>query len=732
MRFIFLAAAAVLLLVTGQTGCTDMEETVPSDNGSGSHAAAADGAPRLNRLAGEKSPYLLQHADNPIDWYPWGQEAFSRAEREDRPIFLSIGYSACHWCHVMEEESFRDHDVADYLNRHFVAVKVDREERPDVDNIYMTACQAMTGSGGWPLTIVMTARGHPFFAGTYFPRQSKYGRPGLLDILKQIIALWEGDRDRLVKTGQQMAGALDRLAASSQPGELSEEILEKGYQQLAGRFDDVHGGFGEAPKFPTPHNLSLLLRRWRRGGQPRALEMVQRTLDGMWCGGMYDHVGFGFHRYSTDAAWLVPHFEKMLYDQALLTLVYLEAYQAAGEERYARVAREIITYVLRDMTSPEGGFYSAEDADSEGREGKYYVWTRDEVISILGGERGDLFCRFYGVTAEGSFEDGASVLHRSSALESFAAEEKISARQLQRSLEMARQKLLGARRKRVAPRKDDKILTDWNGLMIAALARGAAVLDDAEYSRAAARAADFLLESLRVPSGDLLHRYRQGEAGLNGYADDYAFLVWGLIELYEATFQVRYLREALTLTDRMVELFWDRQAGGLFFTGTDAEELLARSKEAYDGAVPSGNSVAALNLLRLSRLTGKSELEERAHDIMRAFGGQVAGAPGGFSHLLMAADFALGPAQEVVIAGDPADEVTRQMLAALRGRFLPSVVVLLHPEGREAEAIGELVPFLRGQTRVDGMATAYVCRNFACQIPVTAAEAMLELIEKAK
>ena len=415
IRQIFRTAALLSLVVMGMTCLqrTHREEIVPPEN-RGTDSGSGNDSPKDprqgNHLAGEKSPYLLQHAGNPIDWYPWGEEAFSRARREDRPVFLSIGYSACHWCHVMERESFQDEEVAGFLNRHFVAVKVDREERPDVDHIYMTACQAMTGSGGWPLTIVMTAQGRPFFAGTYFPKRSKYGRPGLRDILQQIVSLWQEDRKRLLRTGARMADALRDLSTASHRGRLSEDILEQACRQLEDRFDGEHGGFGAAPKFPTPHHLSLLLRWWRRSGQEGALGMVEKTLSGLWRGGIYDHLGFGFHRYATDARWLVPHFEKMLYDQALLSLAYLEAFQAAGDERHAGVVREIFRYVLRDMTSPEGGFYSAEDADSEGHEGRYYVWRPDQIGSVLGREEGALFGRFFGVTAEGNFED-LSLIH---------------------------------------------------------------------------------------------------------------------------------------------------------------------------------------------------------------------------------------------------------------------------------------------------------------------------------
>jgi uncharacterized protein YyaL (SSP411 family) len=628
----------------------------------------------------------------------------------------------------MEGESFSDREVGDYLNRHFVSIKVDREERPDIDHIYMTACQAMTGSGGWPLTIVMTAEGEPFFAGTYFPRRSMHGRPGLLEVLEQIIVLWQNDRRRLLQAGAHMTEALRRLSVPSPEGRLQEGTLKEACRQLADRFDAEHGGFGAAPKFPAAHNLSLLLRWWRRSGQDDALGMVVKTLDGLRLGGIYDHLGFGFHRYSTDDGWLIPHFEKMLYDQALLSLAYLETYQATGDERHARVAREVFRYVLRDMTSPQGAFYSAEDADSEGREGRYYVWTPDQLRTVLGPEQGDRFGRFFGVTDQGNFEDGASVLHRTSSLEAFAGEENLSLRELERFLESSRRKLLQARQERAAPLKDDKILTDWNGLMIAALARGGAILGEEASIQAAERAAWFILSHLRDGDGRLLHRYRDGQAAISGFLDDHAFLLWALIELYQATFQVPYLEQALELAGEMTELFWDDRAGGFFLTGRGGEDLLLRPKEFTDGALPSGNSAAALGLLRLGRLTGRADLEERAGQAMDAAAGQAARVPAGFSHLLMALDFALGPAHEVVIAGDPRGEDTRKMLTALRSRFMPNTVTLLHASGARGRALEQLVPAVKEQVPVEGKAAAYVCRNFACYKPVTGAEEMTALI----
>jgi uncharacterized protein YyaL (SSP411 family) len=694
-----------------------------------SKAFPPNGGPDHNRLIFEKSPYLLQHADNPIDWYPWGKEAFSKAEEEDKPIFLSIGYSSCHWCHVMEEESFEDHKVAGLMNKHFVAIKVDREERPDIDHIYMTVCQAMTGSGGWPLTIMMTPDRQPFFAGTYFPKQAKYGRPGLLELLPQIALLWKGDRAQLLQTGEQMVHAVRTLTSSSQRGDLTEENLNLAFQQFQNRFDQEHGGFGTAPKFPTPHNLSLLMRWWKRGGEERALRMVEKTLDAMWEGGLYDHLGFGFHRYSTDTGWLIPHFEKMLYDQAMLAIAYIEAYQATGKARYGEVAQQIFTYVLRDMTSPGGGFYCSEDADSEGQEGKFYVWTKDEIATILGEQEGKLLGTFYGVTQEGNFEGGRSVLHRGRSLEELGADQAVSPQELKKAVERFREKLFYAREQRVRPSKDDKILTDWNGLMIAALAKGAQALDRPEYADAARRAADFVLQELRRSNGRLLHRYREGEAALQAYVDDYAFLIWGLIELYEATFQVDYLREALALTDDMLKLFWDEEGGGLYFASDDGEKLIARTKQVYDGAVPSGNSVAALNLLRLGRMTMRPELEERAQQLLESFGGPVGDSPTAFSQFLIALDFALGPAKEIVVAGDVSGEDTEKMLKAIRRRFLPRKVLILHPEGEGGEGIEQIAPMVKHQVTIDGKATAYVCENYACQMPTTEVDEMMALIE---
>ncbi len=688
-----------------------------------------------NRLIHEKSPYLLQHAHNPVDWYPWGEEAFEKARREDKPIFLSIGYSTCHWCHVMERESFEDPEVARLMNEVFISIKVDREERPDIDNIYMTICQMMTQSGGWPLTIIMTPDKKPFFAGTYFPKESRYGRIGMLDLIPRIHEIWLTRRDEAVDAADKLTSALQEISRTVPGEELTESILKSAYDQLARYFDEQHGGFGSAPKFPTPHKIFFLLRYWKRTGNAAALKMVEKTLQGMRLGGMYDHIGFGFHRYSTDAKWLLPHFEKMLYDQALLAMAYIEAYQTTGEEEYARTAREVFTYVLRDMTSPEGGFYSAEDADSEGEEGKFYLWSVEEIRRLFDPGEADLILKIYNFEREGNFIEqatgrttGTNILYLKKPLTELAHDLKIPEQDLQRRLEAARQKLFAVREKRVHPHKDDKILTDWNGLMIAALAKGAQVLDEPAYAEAARRAVDFIFGHLRNPEGRLLHRYRDGQAGLPANVDDYAFLIWGLLELYEATFQVHYLQAALDLNADLIKYFWDERNGGFYFTAHDSENLLIRPKEIYDGAAPSGNSVAMLNLLRLGRITANPDLEAKAAKIGRVFSANVKESPIAHTQLLVALDFAIGPSYEVVMVGNSQAEDTKVMLQALRRQFIPNKVVLFRPSEQETPEISRLAEFTKNQSGLNGKATAYICLNYHCELPTTDVNKMLELL----
>ncbi len=688
-----------------------------------------------NHLINEASPYLRQHAHNQVDWYPWGPEAFERAQRENKPIFLSIGYSTCHWCHVMAHESFEHPEVARLMNEAFVSIKVDREERPDIDNVYMSACQVMTGSGGWPLSIIITPDKKPFFAATYIPREGRFGLIGMMELIPHIRELWATRRGEALSLSNEIAAVLQQTSQDT-PGEyLDEATLELTYEQLAKRFDGQHAGFSSAPKFPTPHNLLFLLRYWKRGGNKAALDMVEKTLQAMRRGGIYDHVGFGFHRYSTDSQWLVPHFEKMLYDQAMLAMAYTEAYQATGKEDYGKTAREIFTYVLRDMTAPEGGFCSAEDADSEGEEGKFYLWTQEEVRQALGNEEANFVAKVFNIEKDGNFleqatrrKSGVNILHLRKALGELASDLNLSQQDLQAHLELIRQKLFAYREKRVHPMKDDKILTDWNGLMIAALAKGAQAFDEPEYAEAACRAADFILGNMRKPDGRLLHRYRDGQAGVEANLDDYAFLVWGLIELYEAIFDARHLEVALELTSDMVRHFWDEDGGGLYLTPDDGESLFVRKKEIYDGAIPSGNSVAMLNLLRLGRMTATSGLEEKAARIGSAFSGSVKQSPSAHTQLMVALDFGIGPCYEVVIAGKAQAEDTKAMVKALRTRFLPNKVVLLNSDEQESPELAQLAEFTKNQSSIGGRATAYVCLNYNCKLPTTDVSKMLELL----
>ncbi|MCK6620950.1 MAG: thioredoxin domain-containing protein [Calditrichaceae bacterium] len=688
-----------------------------------------------NRLINEKSPYLLQHAENPVDWYPWGAEAFAAAQAQDKPIFLSIGYSTCHWCHVMEHESFEDSAVAALMNETFINIKVDREERPDVDDVYMTACQMLTGSGGWPLTIIMTPAKEPFFAATYIPKERRFNRYGMLELIPQIKNLWESDRDRLLESAQKITEALSQTGGGPAGGQLHPEILEIAYSQLEESYEHRYGGFNARPKFPTPHNLMYLLRFYRRSGDRQALEMVETTLQNMRRGGIFDHLGFGFHRYSTDERWMVPHFEKMLYDQALLALACTEAFQVTGKEEYRDTVREILTYVLRDMADPAGGFYSAEDADSEGEEGKFYLWSNAEIRKTLGKSEGDFFIKVFNCREDGNFLDeaarqktGTNIPHLRKSSPKIAKELAISEAELARRIEQARQKLFAARERRIHPLKDDKILTDWNGLMVAALGKAAQALGEPAYAAAAARAADFILQTLRTPEGRLLHRYRQGETAIPAYLDDYAFFIWGLLELYETGFEVKYLQAAVELNDIVLRHFWDGREGGFFFTADDAEELLVRKKEIYDGAVPSGNSVMALNLLRLARITGETGLEARAAQIGAAFSANVSRYPAGYTFLMLALDFAVGPNYEVVIVGKPGAEDTRAMAQALQQRFIPNKVLLFLPVGKKDSGISRIAGFIRAMKPLKGRAAAYVCRSHACELPTADVEKMLELL----
>ncbi len=689
----------------------------------------------VNQLIHEKSPYLLQHAHNPVNWFPWGDKAFAKAKKEDKPIFLSIGYSTCHWCHVMERESFENSRIAKLMNDAFVNIKVDREERPDIDSLYMSVAQMMTGGGGWPLTIIMTPDKRPFFAATYIPPESRFGRIGMDELIPEIQRLWKQDRKRLDTITKNIQESLETLAQGSSGAQLEEGVLELAFDRLQERFDEQYGGFGFRPKFPSPHNLMFLLRYWKRTQNGDALRMVEKTLQAVRLGGIFDHVGFGFHRYSTDPKWLLPHFEKMLYDQAMLTMAYAEAYQATKKDEYGQTVREIITYVRRDMTSPEGGFYSAEDADSEGEEGKFYVWTEEEVRKVLSKKEAEVYLKVYNFTTDGNFLDeatgkrmGTNIPHLQKSLAAEAKEQKMTEKAFIKILEEARKKLFTIREQRIHPHKDDKILTDWNGLMIAALAKAARVLDEPIFFEAAKHAATFVLTQMQNEEGRLLHRYRDGEAAIPAFLDDYAFMIWGLLELYETTLEPEYLQKAIDLNTELFAHFWDETHGGFFFTADDAEDLLVRKKDAYDGAIPSGNSVAMLNLLRLARITAESDLELKAAKIGQAFAGDVLSTPPGFTLMISSVDFAVGPNFEIVIVGDPAASDTQTMVKTINNQFLPNKVTLLIPTDDNGEVLMKLAPFTKDYKPIDGKATAFVCANHVCQRPTTDVKTMLKLL----
>lgn len=571
---------------------------------------------KTNRLINEKSPYLLQHAYNPVDWFGWNEEAFQKAKTENKPIFLSIGYSTCHWCHVMEHESFEDEEVANILNNYFVSIKVDREERPDIDSVYMSVCQAMTGGGGWPLNLFLTKDKKPFYAGTYFPKTSKYNQTGFMEILESINDVWVSNKDHVLTTADQVVKTLKGYSEDDS-FDISKDIFSEGFESFLNSFDSVFGGFSKAPKFPSPHNLSYLLSYYKATGEKRALEMVKITLKSMYKGGIFDHIGFGFSRYSVDEKWLVPHFEKMLYDNALLAMAYIETYEITKDNIYKEVAEKILTYILRDMTSPEGGFYCGEDADSEGVEGKFYLWDFTEIYKVLDMEEGNLFINYYGIQREGNFEG--------SNIPNLIGEEleDLDKPDLKDKLENIREKLFDYREKRIHPHKDDKILTSWNGLMIAAFAKAGMVFHEEKYKDVSTKALDFIFSKLQREDGRLLARFRQGESRYQAYLDDYAFIIWALIEVYEVTKDYSYIKKALELNKQMIELFLDKEKGGLFLYGKDSEELILRPKDIYDGAIPSGNSVAAMNMLRLFKITGDINLKEEAESIFKVFGNSI-------------------------------------------------------------------------------------------------------------
>ena len=687
---------------------------------------------RYNHLKDEKSPYLIQHATNPVDWYPWGNEAFKKATQEDKPIFLSIGYSTCHWCHVMAHESFENPEVATLLNHVFVPIKVDREERPDIDGIYMTACQIMTGTGGWPLTIIMTPDKKPFFAGTYFPRESGFGAIGLKDLILNVQDIWKDNRSEALNSGDQIFNALQDVSKTGKGEYLGEKILEITYDELSKVFDDENGGFGDFQKFPTPHNLMFLLRYWKRTANKHALYMVTKTLDSMAMGGIYDHVGFGFHRYSVDKDWLVPHYEKMLYDQGLIAMIYTEAFQATGNQYYKKTAKEIFEYVLRDMSSPEGAFYSAEDADSEGVEGKFYVWTAKEIRKVLDHDDAEFISFVYDVKDDGNFNDGYSqktvnnILHLKHNINELTEILDLSKSEIENKIKTILIKLYNEREKRVHPHKDNKVLTDWNGLMIASLSQAAQVFNDKKYLEASKVAADFILKKLLIDNR-LMHRYREGDAGIIGNLDDYSFMIWGLLELYTASFDVKYLNAALNLNKTLIRYFWDVESNGFYFTASDSEKVLIREKKIYDSATPSGNSVELLNLLHIARLTEDRELEAMAVKMETSFSEDVERLPTGHTFFITAVDFEVGPSFEVVIVGKSGAHNTINMLNKIKNQYIPNKVVIFK-DPNNPDDVNKIAESLRFKESVDGMATAHICTSESCKQPTTDVNEMLKIL----
>jgi len=670
-----------------------------------------------NRLATETSPYLLQHADNPVDWYAWGEEALRRARQEDKPIFLSIGYAACHWCHVMEHESFEDPAVAAVMNELFINIKADREERPDLDDIYMKAVVAITGHGGWPMSVFLTPAGVPFYGGTYYPPVPRGGMPAFADVLRAIAAAWRDRREEIERSG---AGLLDILRRGEGHGApaaaLSAGTLDAALAGLERQYDLAHGGWGGAPKFPQPMTIEFLLRMHARTGQRSALTMAASTLTKMARGGIYDQLGGGFHRYATDAIWLVPHFEKMLYDNAQLARVYLHAWQVQGDRFFRRIAEETLDYILREMTHTAGGFYSSQDADSEGEEGKFFVWTAEELREILGSDAA-LFSEAYGVTERGNFE-GKNILHLAQEPEVLADRHSLHVDEVVRRLKAARRTLFLRREGRVRPGLDDKVLAAWNGMTLAAFADAARILDRPAYRVAAERNAAFMLEAMQTPGGRLLRAWRAGTARLNAYLEDYAGVVDGLLALYEATFDARWFVEAQRLADVMIARYRD-PAGGFFDTSDDHEALAVRPKGIQDNATPSGNALAATVLLRLAALTGEGTYRDLAEGALRLAQPLLAQYPTAFAQWLSAHDFALTRTREIAIVGDPDAPDTRALLNVVRAGYRPHQVVAL---GRPGEQ--QRVPLMAGRAPLDGHATAFVCENFACNLPVTNPEAL--------
>ena len=678
-----------------------------------------------NRLSRESSPYLLQHAHNPVDWYPWGDEAFQKAKHENKPILLSIGYSACHWCHVMEHESFENEKIASLMNELFVSIKVDREERPDLDEIYMNAVQMLTGRGGWPMTIFLTPDRKPFYGGTYFPPEDRQGMPGFPRILAGVSQAYRERPEDVEKSVSQILAALQRMSESQETSKsFAASIISEGAEKVARAYDNDNGGLGQAPKFPNAGVYELFLRHYSNSKNERFLEMVVQTLTKMAHGGIYDHLGGGFHRYSVDAKWLVPHFEKMLYDNAQLVRIYAHAYTITRDPLLKSVVDETVSYLLREMLHPQGGFYSTQDADSEGEEGKFFVWTADEISGLIGEADGEIFCRMYDVGEPGNF-DGKSILHPILSVDQASKFFRKETAEIAALVGRAKPRLFAEREKRIKPFRDEKIITAWNGLMLSGLAEAIKVSGNAAAIDAAKRTVDFLSTHM-FHNGLLLHTYKDGAAKLFGYLDDYAFLAIGLLDLYEALFDRVHLKWAVELSEIMLREFWDERDGGFFFTGKSHEQLISRAKPIFDASIPSGNAMATQLLLRLYHLTGNENYRTKAEKVLRSYYDAMESQPFGFAHMICAMDSLLQGVKEIVIVGNPGDDGVQEMITEINSTYLPNKVLQL---ATPDTPLAEISPLLQGKTQVDGKPTAYVCQNFTCSAPVTSARELKALLD---
>ena len=681
----------------------------------------------VNRLAKESSPYLLQHKNNPVNWYPWGREAFDKAKELDLPIFLSIGYSTCHWCHVMEHESFEDEKVAQLLNENYISIKVDREELPEIDHVYMSVCQAMTGRGGWPLTIIMTPSKEPFFAGTYFSKTGRFGRPGMLELLPSISDAWKNKREELIASAEKVNSFLLQSNKKVIGETLDQTVLENAYAQFISKYDKINGGFGTKPKFPSAHNLIFLLRYHYMNKDKTSLMMVENTLQKMRLGGIFDHIGYGFHRYSTDKEWLVPHFEKMLYDQGMLTIAYTEAFQITGNKLYQNIAEEILAYVSRDMTDKRGGFYSAEDADSEGEEGLFYFWTLKELQKINSEDDLSFLKELYNLDSAGNFKDEATGQFTGNNI--FHLNDSINDKSKSVRIKKINQTLFKIREQRIHPFKDDKILTDWNGLMIVAYAKAGIAFKNESFINAAEKSAQFIFKNLTDKNGRLIKRYRNGVSGIDAHLDDYAFIIWGLLELYEATFKASYLSEAIVLNNIMIEEFW-RDNGGFYLGSDKSEQLIVRALTGYDGAIPSGNSIAAYNLLKLTRLTGEVKFAEMAEQIFKVFSNEIKKTPTGYTSTLSAFMFEFSKPKEIVVVGSSSSLETQSALNVLKSKYIPNKVILFKDVEDKLQSLSSIAKWTSSHEMIDKKTTYYICEDFSCKLPTTDIEQALKLINE--